>query len=235
MLSKEKKAGIYLTVSLHLLVIIILLITKIHSMIADENAFVIDFTRQEEQEKIEKQEQLRSEATSELDAMINGTEVRNVVVDASGKKGEQLRDDRFRNPAQVYDEARRLQEKLNASKREAEAYQGSDEAASESKASESKAESYKGPSVVAYNVAGRKALNLPIPAYKCQGGGDVKVAIVVNKKGYVIAAEVVYGVSSTDPCLQDYAVKAAKSSRFTASATAPDKQPGDILYRFISQ
>ncbi len=46
-----------------------------------------------------------------------------MIVDAGAKKGSELRDDRFKNPSQVYQEAMELQKKLEASKKEAEAYQ----------------------------------------------------------------------------------------------------------------
>lgn len=236
MFKRENNAGLYLTIAVHLLVLIILLGARIHSIISEDTSFEIDFSKQEEAELLEKQLRLKEDINKELDAeLYNNNAVRNVVVDASSKKGQDLKDDRFKNPNQVYDEAKKLQDKLDASRREAEAYQGIDEVKTGDNKTITKTESYKGPSVVSYNVAGRKALSLPIPAYKCVGGGDVSVAIIVNKKGYVIAAEVIYGSSSNDQCLQEFAIRAAKSSRFTASATAPDKQPGNILYRFIAQ
>ena len=92
-----------------------------------------------------------------------------------------------------------------------------------------------GPSVLSYRLEGRKGQSLPIPAYKCIGGGDVTVAIIVNRKGYVVNVKVVENVSSPDICLQDYAMRAAKRSRFTASSTAPERQAGEIVYRFIAQ
>lgn len=236
MFKRENNAGLYLTIAVHLLVLIILLGARIHSIISEDTSFEIDFSKQEEAELLEKQLRLKEDINKELDAeLYNNNAVRNVVVDASSKKGQDLKDDRFKNPNQVYDEAKKLQDKLDASRREAEAYQGIDEVKTGDNKTITKTESYKGPSVVSYNVAGRKALSLPIPAYKCVGGGDVSVAIIVNKKGYVIAAEVIYGSSSNDQCLQEFAIRAAKSSRFTASASAPDKQPGNILYRFIAQ
>jgi len=78
-------------------------------------------------------------------------------------------------------------------------------------------------------------MSLPIPVYKCVAGGDVAVAIVVDRKGYVKNATVIPHRSSADDCLQEYAIRAAKSSRFTASADAPDRQTGEIVYRFIAQ
>ncbi len=237
MFKRENNAGLYLTIAVHLGILIILLGAKIHSIVSEESAFVLDFTREEQIEQVKKEEQIRDQVKDEIDAMINGgPSVRNAVVDASSRRGQDLRDDRYKNPSQVYDEARRLQEKLNASKREAEAYQGSDEnVSSESSKKSSSSDTYKGPSVISYKLEGRKSLNLPVPAYKCIGGGDVTVIITVNKKGYVTSASIDYSTSSTDPCIQEYAIRAAKSSRFTASSTAPDKQVGEILYRFIAQ
>ena len=78
-------------------------------------------------------------------------------------------------------------------------------------------------------------MSLPIPVYKCIGGGDVYVSIMVNRKGYVVSASVMGDISANDSCIREYAVKAAKASRFTSSATAPEKQQGEIVYRFIAQ
>ncbi len=234
MFNKENKVGLYLTVVVHLLVIIILLATKIDFVLSEEDSFVLDFTQQEAAEKLEQEEQLKEEVSNELDDILSGrTNIRNVVVDAS-QRGKALKDDRFKNPNQIYEEAKKLQNKLNASKKEAETYQGSDNVAEPVK-EQKKSETYKGPSVISYSLDGRKAMSLPIPVYKCIGGGDVSVAIIVNRKGYVVAASVISKVSSSDVCLQDYAVKAARSSRFTASANAPERQVGEIIYRFIAQ
>jgi len=234
MFNKENNVGLYLTIAVHLLVIIVLLATRIGFVLSEETSFVLDFTQQETVEKQVKEAQLKEDVSNELDGLLSrSTNIRNVAVDAS-QKGKALKDDRFKNPNQVYEEAKKLQDKLNASKREAEAYQGSDDVPEPAK-EQKKSETYKGPSVISYSLEGRKAMSLPIPVYKCIGGGDVSVAISVNRKGYVIAASVITNASSQDRCLQDFAIKAAKSSRFTASSTAPERQVGEIVYRFIAQ
>ena len=99
----------------------------------------------------------------------------------------------------------------------------------------SRCKTYSGPSVVSYTLDGRKASHLKIPAYRCYGAGDVTVIITVNPQGQVINAQVMDAVSSTDQCLRNFAVRAARLSRFSASTTAPAKQTGEILYRFIAQ
>jgi len=239
MLKLENKAGLYLTIAVHLLAIIILLATRIGALLSEETSFVLDFSKQEQIEKQQEEERFKEEVSKELDDMIAGRrpdKIRNVVVDAGAAKGNELKDDRFRNPRQVYDEAKELQRKLDASRKEAEAYQGSDDVPVQSKSSEEKkSDSYKGPSVLSYSLDGRKAMSLPIPVYKCVGGGDVYVSITVNRKGYVVSASVMGDISANDSCIREYAVKAAKASRFTSSATAPEKQQGEIVYRFIAQ
>ena len=147
-----------------------------------------------------------------------------------------MKDDRHKNPNQVYDEARELQRKLDASRAAALREQGSDDvAANNENLPKENAQQYQGPSVISYTLDGRKAISLPVPAYKCQGGGDVSVQITVNRKGYVVAAQVIESVSSSDECIVRSAIAAAKRSRFRASTTAPEKQVGEIVYRFIAQ
>ena len=236
--SKEKKAGFYTTVIFHLVVIIICLLTAIQRVASEETSFVLDFSKLEEIERIEKQEELKAQASKELEDLLSGkassSAYRNVAVDRSSQA---LKDDRFKNPNQVYDEARELQRKLDASRAAALTEQGADDAAqaSQDNLPDSNAPQYKGPSVISYSLDGRKALSLPVPAYKCQGGGDVSVQIAVNRKGYVVSAAVIESVSSSDECLVRSAVAAAKRSRFRASSSAAEKQIGEIVYRFIAQ
>ena len=236
--SKEKKTGFYATIIFHLVVLIIFLLTAIHGVVSEETSFVLDFSKFEELEKIAKQEEVKAKASKEIDDLLSGkispNQYRNVAVDRNSKP---LKDDRFKNPNQVYDEARELQKKLDASRAAALREQQGEDAATTGNENlpDSNAPQYKGPSVISYSLDGRKAMSLPVPAYKCQGGGDVSIQITVNRKGYVTAASVIGNVSSADECIVRSAIAAAKRSRFTASSTASDKQIGEIVYRFIAQ
>lgn len=228
----------YLTLIFHLILIIVLLAYSIKRTVSQETSFVLDFTKQEELERQEELVKFKESVSRELDELIaesKGQPLRNVAVDAS-KSGSQLKDDRSNNPSEVYDQARKLQEKLDASRREAEAEMATEDHVEVGSKEEIKTtETYTGPSVLSWRLEGRRKQSLPIPAYKCMGGGDVTVAIVVNRKGYVVATKVVENVSSADACLIDYAIKAAKRSRFNSSSDAPERQAGEIVYRFIAQ
>ena len=69
-LSGEDKAGLYITVIVHLTVIIVLLLFRIGAVMKGEQSFVIDFTREEAMEK-EKAEEKFSEAISQrIDELI---------------------------------------------------------------------------------------------------------------------------------------------------------------------
>ena len=238
----DDKAGLYLTLIVHLILIIVLLSWSIHTQLVRDTSFVIDFSQQEAQEAMEAraqmQESVSEELEAELDALLNASRnqnaqsIRNVAVDAS----EPLRDDRYDNPEDIYREARELQERLDQSRREVEEASSSEDQVSVYHEDDGqKAEAYQGPSVISYTLEGRKAMNLPVPAYKCMGGGDVSVSVIVNRKGYVIGVKIIESVSSPDQCLRDYALKAASASRFTASQDAPERQAGEIVYRFVAQ
>ena len=235
---KEDRVGFYTTLVFHLSVLIVLLLVSIGHVASVENSFVLDFTKQEELEKLQKEIELQQQVTRDLEEQLARQpqqRVRNVAVDA----GSKLKDDRFKNPSEVYDEARELQRKLDASKRDALAQQAAEEAVDldkpEQQAAEEAAPAYKGPSVISYEVEGRKALSLPVPAYKGYGAGDVLVDIEVNPAGRVTSARVRADGSTADASLHSFAVEAARRSRFSASSEAAKAQPGWILYRFIAQ
>lgn len=230
----KSRVGLYSTLIFHLSIFIILLSVSINSVVQKESTFVLDFTKQEEMEEEQRKIELKESVSRELDALLSSNRnVRNVAVDAS----RPLRDDRHRNPNQVYDEARELQRKLDASRRDAMSEQSSEDRVdlTPDKEQDSSAEDYRGPSVISYTLDGRKARKLEVPAYKWYGAGDVYVQIVVNQKGKVIGATVIDGVSTSNEALHSLAIAAAKRSRFSASTSAPKEQIGEIVYRFISQ
>lgn len=236
--SREDRVGFYTTLVFHLSVLIVLLLVSIGRVASTETSFVLDFTKQEELEQLQRETELKEQVSRSLDDRLSQRpqqQIRNAAVDA----GSRLRDDRFKNPAEVYDEARELQQKLDASRRDALSQQASEEAvALDQPKGEDPAEAaaaYKGPSVISYEVKDRKALSLPVPAYKGYGAGDVMVDIEVNPAGRVTAARVRASESTADASLHAFAVDAARRSRFSASSGAAKTQPGWILYRFVAQ
>ena len=232
-LTPDQKAGIYITVSIHLAVIIVLLLVRIGMEIQKENSFVLDFTKQEEMEQAREHEELLRSAAAQLEEMIAaaGMPVRNVTVNSGA-----LKDDRGTDAEELYKEAERLAQELKDGQEQP---QEVDEVAVEpikkegSKKEEAKP--YSGPSVLSWSLDGRKATRLPIPAYRCYGAGEVTVIITVNNQGNVVNAKVDEKLSAQDGCLRTFAVRAARLSKFNASASAPARQMGTITYAFIAQ
>ena len=229
----------------HLTVIIVLLLYQIDATVRREESFVIDFSKQEEIERQIKEMEEMEKEIAKLDAIrqrleekISGTStpVRNIAVD----KGGFLKDDRGTDAEQLYKDAERLAQELkNGQKSNAFDDKYSDETVDlgggGNKDAGKSDKVYSGPSVLSYTLDGRKASKLPIPAYRCYAGGEVTVIIVVNPQGMVIGAEVKDDISSTDQCLRSFAVRAARLSKFSQSSTAPARQTGEIVYRFIAQ
>lgn len=236
--NKDERPGLYITVIFHLTVIIVLLLYQIDSTIRREESFVLDFSKQEEIERRKEEAEFKEDISKRLDELIaaaksSSTPIRNIAVDAS-----QLKDDRGTDAEQLYKDAERLAKDLKNGQKDAieeDARNETVELPSQNKKDDSKSKEYSGPSVVSYTLDGRKASHLKIPAYRCNGGGDVTVIITVNNGGNVVGAKVMDSISSSDQCLRNFAVRAARLSKFSASQTAPPNQTGEIVYRFIAQ
>lgn len=238
-LNNDDRAGLYLTVIFHLAVLIVLLACQLGFTLQKENSFVLDFTQLEERERLAEQLRLTEDAQRKLEEMLAASgqvsypaqTLRNVAVNAS------LRDDRGTNADELYKEAERLAQELKDGQNRTDS---ADDVAdptpqpSEPKP-EPKKEVYSGPSVLSWTLDGRKASKLPIPAYRCMGSGQVTVIITVDNQGSVVGAKVQDEISSSDSCLREFAVRAAKRSRFSASSTAQARQTGNIVYSFIAQ
>lgn len=221
------------------MVIIALLVHQIDSTIKAETSFVLDFSKQEEIEKQQELEEMKAAVSEKLDQMIAAaraqqSNIRNIAVDANAP----LKDDRNTDAEQLYKDAERLAKELKAGQNaiEEDAREETVELPTQQNGKdEGKQQAYSGPSVVSYRLDGRKASHLSIPAYRCLGSGDVVVIITVDPQGRVVGAQVMEELSSTDKCLRSFAVRAARLSRFSVSTTAPSRQNGEIVYRFIAQ
>ena len=95
---------------------------------------------------------------------------------------------------------------------------------------------FKGPTRIFYDLAGRHHIVLPIPIYKCEGAGQITLAIEVDRSGNVVKAEPASQLSTTkDQCLTETAVEYAYRSRFNSDLSAPARQSGFLTFVFVSQ
>ena len=226
----------YITIIFHLVVIIALLAAQIGFSLQKENSFVLDFTKQELMEKEQQEREFKEDIADKIDRMLAeseaGIDVRNLVVDRGA-----LKDDRGTDADKLYEDARRLQQDLDngASQTNDDFADISQTLPKEKKQEQKSQERYSGPSVVSYDLGGRKASHLPIPAYRCMGAGMVTVIITVDNAGNVVNAKVQDDLSSADGCLRSFAIRAARMSRFSSDPLAPARHVGNIVYQFVAQ
>lgn len=151
---------------------------------------------------------------------------------------EQLKDDRGTNAAALNDAAEDAAARMQANREayeqglaEAEAIGGDRGRASEGKHEDRKV---RGSVTVSFSLTDplRQSVHLNVPAYRCESGGQVVVAIVVNRAGEVISARVVEG---GDDCMREAALRAANISTFNIDPAAPARHQGTITYTFIPQ
>ncbi len=100
---------------------------------------------------------------------------------------------------------------------------------------EAKRSSFKGKSNIKYLLGNRYHLQLPIPVYLAQGGGEVIVDIVVDRNGEVLSASPRGTANLSDPTILAYAKQAAEKTIFNSDNSAPEKQNGTITYLFVAQ
>lgn len=98
---------------------------------------------------------------------------------------------------------------------------------------------YDGQVTAEFNLAGRKALGIDVPGYRCRGGGVVVVSIEVAPGGEVLEATILSaagsGSEAMSECLSQESLRSARRCRFQSQADAPKRQKGTLTYRFIAQ
>ena len=156
---------------------------------------------------------------------------------------ENLKDDRGTNTSEINESAKDIAAGMAANRAAYEAGLAeaksileaertkSDDGGKSSKGQDAK---YKGGVTVRYAFKDpvRTKRDLVIPAYKCEAGGQVEVAVVLNQGGEVISARV---ISGGDERMKEEALKAARASLFNIDNTAPSRHSGTITYTFIPQ
>ena len=151
---------------------------------------------------------------------------------------EQLRDDRGTNAAELNAEAAEAAERMRANREAYEQGLAEERAIRERKGAadseEHRDRKVKGRVTVSFSLSNpvRTSRYLDVPAYLCEGGGEVVVEITVNRSGEVTAARV---ASGGDECMRSTALRAARSSRFNIDPSAPARHTGTITYIFIPQ
>ena len=151
---------------------------------------------------------------------------------------EKLRDDRGTNAAALNDAAAAAEERMRANREAYEQGLAEERAIRQRRgageASEHQDRKVKGRVTVSFSITDpvRTSRYLEVPAYLCEGGGDVTVSVTVDRAGKVTGARVTEG---GDDCMRESALRAARNSLFNIDNSAPARQTGTITYIFIPQ
>ena len=234
-----------MTVVLYLIAAILFVSYKIVVFENPTTTMYVDLVDPEEPEQPEPEEQ-EKKPVEEIDPG-QYEQVMNRASDQNAKMDVTLKDDRGTQADKLLAEAERVQQELAAGQQAFRS--GMDEIAAMSKrskpqkaastnksdksTSENQTVKVQGNVTVSYDLAGRTATYLHVPAYQCREGGTVVVGITVNRNGEVIGAEV--EKASPGECIAERALQAARASSFNADGSAPERQRGTITYVFVAQ
>ena len=192
-------------------------------------------TLAEEKERLEREVEMK-----QLQANMDWSSVRNLTSNEA-LLNENLKDDRGTRTEALNASAREIAEGMESNRAayeaglaEAEAILDKGRAKSEDKTTEGQDSKFKGNVTVSFVLKDpvRTKRHLVVPAYRCEGGGEVVVAITVNRGGEVTAAKV---VSGGDESMREAALDAAWKSLFNIDMSAPERHNGMITYLFIPQ
>ena len=185
-------------------------------------------------------ERLEREIALKQQNDIDWSAVRNLQSNES-MLNENLRDDRGTNTSEINESANAIAAGMAANRAayeagmaEAQSILDADRSNSNDKPKERQDSKYKGGVTVRFEFRDpvRTSRDLVVPAYKCESGGQVVVAVVLNTGGEVISARV---TSGGDERMREEALKAARASLFNIDNSAPARHSGTITYTFIPQ
>ena len=244
----DHQVGLLGTAIFHLLILILVLALKLNPSDKIENMVYLEMMeppkvedKQAKMDRLVEEILKKTEHKNAQSPKNTPSNIRNVAVNSDlDKLTDKLVDDKYGKSNSVYDEARQLEQRMKANQelykkaKDADKIPNTTQAGGQTNSRSSSDKAYKGASVLSYSLAGRQGTYLPVPAYLCEGGGDIVVDIVVNQKGFVTNATISSKTTGSE-CLFAEAIKAARRSRFTMDEKAPVSQAGSITYRFVAQ
>lgn len=185
-------------------------------------------------------ERLEREIEMQRQMDLDWSQIRNVQSNES-MLNENLRDDRGTNTSEINESARDIAAGMAANRAayeagmaEAQSILDAERNPTQGKAQERQDVKYTGGVTVRFEFRNpvRTSRDLVVPAYKCEAGGQVVVAVVLNQGGEVVSARV---TSGGDERMREEALKAARASLFNIDNSAPARHSGTITYTFIPQ
>ncbi len=236
--SWDHRIGLCVTLIAYLLLMIVFVSSKIVvGRRASTQGMYIDLQTLSELER--ERNRLEEEVKARMAEQIDWRSIQNQVSNENALN-ENLQDDRGTNTAALNDAVAEANARMEANREAYELGLAEEQAirnsggAKEPQQGPKQDVKVKGRVTVSFSLTDpvRHSRHLVVPAYRCEGGGEVVVSITVNQAGDVIGARV---VSGGDDCMRETALSAARASRFNIDNSAPQRHEGTITYIFIPQ
>ncbi len=233
----DHRVGLCVTLIAYLVLMIAFVSSKIVvGRRASQQGMYIDLQTlaelEQERDRLEREVQQRQEQNA-----IDWRSIRNQASNENALN-EALRDDRGTNAAELNEAAAEAEARMRANREAYEEGLAEERAIRERRGvkdgTERSDRKIKGRVTVSFSLSNpvRTSRWLEVPAYRCEGGGEVIVAITVNRAGEVTTARITEG---GDECMRQAALEAARASLFNIDSSAPARQNGTITYIFIPQ
>ncbi len=233
----DHRVGLCVTLIAYLVLMIVFVSSKlVVGRRASQQGMYIDLQSlaelEQERDRLEREVQQRQEQSP-----IDWRSIRNQASNENALN-EALRDDRGTNAAELNEAAAEAEARMRANREAYEEGLAEERAIRERRGVKDGAEhrdrKVKGRVTVSFSLTDpvRTSRWLEVPAYRCEGGGEVIVSITVNRAGEVTAARITEG---GDECMRAAALEAARASIFNIDSSAPARQNGTITYIFIPQ
>lgn len=233
----DHRVGLCVTLIAYLVLMIAFVSSKIVvGRRASQQGMYIDLQTlaelEQERDRLEREVQQRQEQSA-----IDWRSIRNQASNENALN-EALRDDRGTNAAELNEAAAEAEARMRANREAYEEGLAEERAIRERRGvkdgTERSDRKIKGRVTVSFSLSNpvRTSRWLEVPAYRCEGGGEVIVAITVNRAGEVTTARITEG---GDECMRQAALEAARASLFNIDSSAPARQNGTITYIFIPQ
>lgn len=240
-LYRDNLNAIIVTLAIHLVVMVTLLFVELrNSMDIPEEALFLDMVAEEVKLPDPEKDQMDQGDQSLTSGSTRGANNSNRAVNLGDQSGRTSGDPFFdREYAKEVAEAKKLASDVNKNLAREIPKIGdipmpvaSTEGMSRE---EAKRSSFKGKSNIHYRLGNRYHLQMPIPVYLAQGGGEVVVDITVDRSGEVLIATPRGNSSLSDPMVLAYAKLAAEKTLFNSDNAAPERERGTITYLFVAQ
>lgn len=233
----DHRAGLCITLAAYLVLMIVFVSSKIVvGRRASTQGMYIDLQSLAELER--ERDRLAEEVRRRQEEQpLDWKSIRNAASNENALN-EELKDDRGTDAAAINEAASEAADRMRANREAYEQGLAEEQAIRQRSGTEEGTEhrdrKMKGRVTVSFSLTDpvRTSRHLVVPAYQCEGGGDVEVAIAVDRSGQVTSAHVAAG---GDECMRETALRAARASLFNIDPSAPARQQGTITYIFIPQ